>query len=117
MLHTTKLDLYAGIPVADYTVAVAWYQQLLGSPPTSIPYDTEAVWEIAEHRYLYLWQQSEHTGHAVHLLFVDDLDDLMAQIAKRGLEPAVRETYSNGIQRAAYRDTDGNEIVFCGSPV
>lgn len=34
MLHTTKLDLFAGIPVADYAAALKWYERLLGSPPT-----------------------------------------------------------------------------------
>ena len=116
MIQTTKLDLYAGIPVADYAAALKWYEQLLGYPPTSVPYDTEAVWELAEHRYLYIWQQPEHTGYAVHLLFVDDLDDLALQIAGRGLDPAARETYSNGVRRIAYRDPDGNEIAFCGAP-
>jgi predicted enzyme related to lactoylglutathione lyase len=73
------------------------------------------MWELAEHRYLFMWQQPEHTGHALHLLFVDDLDALVAQIANRGLDPVKRETYSNGVRRIAYRDPDGNEIGFCGA--
>jgi hypothetical protein len=48
-LHTTKLDLFAGIPVADYAAALKWYERLLGSPPTCFPHDTEAVCELAEH--------------------------------------------------------------------
>ena len=42
--------LFAGIPVNDYTAALSWYERLLGSPPTFFPNDTEAVWELAEHR-------------------------------------------------------------------
>jgi len=38
MLHTTKLDLFAGIPVADYAAALKWYERLLGSPPTFLPH-------------------------------------------------------------------------------
>jgi hypothetical protein len=34
MIQTTKLDLFAGIPVADYPAALKWYERLLGSPPT-----------------------------------------------------------------------------------
>jgi catechol 2,3-dioxygenase-like lactoylglutathione lyase family enzyme len=115
-MQTTKLDLYAGIPVADFAAAVSWYERLLGSPPTSLPHETEAVWELAEHRYLFVWQQSENVGHAQHLLFVDGLDALVGKIADRGLDPAKRETYSNGVCRIAYRDPDGNEIAFCGDP-
>jgi catechol 2,3-dioxygenase-like lactoylglutathione lyase family enzyme len=46
------IDLYAGIPVSDYAAALAWYQRLLGSPPTFVVSDTEALWELAEHRPL-----------------------------------------------------------------
>lgn len=44
------LDLFAGIPVSDYPAALAWYERLLGTPPAFFPNDTEAVWELAEHR-------------------------------------------------------------------
>jgi catechol 2,3-dioxygenase-like lactoylglutathione lyase family enzyme len=117
VLHTTKLDLFAGIPVADYAAALKWYERLLGSPPTFFPNDTEAVWELAEHRYVYIVKRPEHAGHARHTLFVDDLDALVAQIADRGLNPVTRETYSNGVRKTTYRDADGNEVGFGGAPL
>lgn len=117
MIQSTKLDLFAGIPVAEYTAALKWYQQLLGGSPAFFPNDTEAVWELAEHRYMYIVQQPHHAGHAVHTLFVDDLDALVAQIADRGLDPWKRETYSNGVRKITYRDPDGNEIGLGGAPL
>jgi predicted enzyme related to lactoylglutathione lyase len=117
MIQTAKLDLFAGIQVADYASALKWYQQLLGSEPTFFPHETEAVWELAEHRYVYIVQQPEHAGHALLLLFVDAFDALVAQIADRGLEPMKRETYSNGVRKTTYRDPDGNEIGFGGAPL
>jgi hypothetical protein len=117
MMQSTKLDLFAGIPVADYPAALKWYEQLLGSPPAFLPHDTEAVWELAEHRYIYIVQQPEHAGHAMHTLFVEDLDSLVAQITGRGLEPLKRETYANGVRKITYRDADGNEIGFGGAPL
>lgn len=48
------LDLFAGIPVSDYQRGLAWYGRLLGSEPAFLPNATEAVWELAEHRYLYI---------------------------------------------------------------
>jgi hypothetical protein len=116
MLQTTTLDLFAGIPVVGYAAALQWYERLLGSPPAFLPHDTEAVWELAEHRYVYIVQQPGHAGHARHTLFVDDLDALVAQIADRGLDPAQRETYANGVRKITYRDPDGNEIGFGGAP-
>jgi catechol 2,3-dioxygenase-like lactoylglutathione lyase family enzyme len=115
MLQTKSLDLFAGIPVADYAAALKWYQQLLGFPPAFFPHETEAVWEVAEHRYLYIVLQTEHAGHATHTLFIDNLDALVAQIAERKLEPVKQETYPNGVRKITYRDADGNEIGFGGA--
>jgi predicted enzyme related to lactoylglutathione lyase len=110
------VELFAGIPVKDYAGALAWYERLLGSPPTFVASDTEAVWELAEHRSLAIEQRPEHAGHALHTIFVDDFDTVVAEIAGRGLEPATRETYSNGVRKATFRDPDGNEIGFGGAP-
>ncbi len=52
----------------------------------------------------------------MHTVFVGDFDARMAKIAERGLEPAERETYANGVRKATFRDPDGNEIGFGGSP-
>ena len=116
MIPATNLDLFAGIPVSDYTVALSWYERLFGSEPTFFPHETEAVWELAEHRFMYIVQKPEHAGHAVNLSFVNDLDALVAQITERGLNPAERETLSNGVRKVTYRDPDGNEIGFGGAP-
>jgi catechol 2,3-dioxygenase-like lactoylglutathione lyase family enzyme len=110
------IDLFAGLPVSDYAAALAWYERLLGSPPTFSPNDVEAVWELAEHRFLAIELRPEHAGHALHTIFVDDFDARVAEIADRGLEPARRETYGNGVRKATYRDPDGNEIGLGGGP-
>ncbi|OQR60926.1 glyoxalase [Streptomyces maremycinicus] len=111
------VDLFAGIPVNDYAAALAWYERLLGAPPAFFPNDREAVWELAEHRYLYIEHRPGHAGHALHTLVVDDLDTRVAAIAGRGLAPARRETYSNGVRKVTYHDPDGNEIGFGGTPL
>jgi catechol 2,3-dioxygenase-like lactoylglutathione lyase family enzyme len=110
------LDLFAGIPVGDYARASAWYERLLGSEPSFLPNETEAVWELADHRFVYIDVRPEHAGHAMHTLFVDDLDARVRAIADRGLEPAGRETYSNGVRKVTYRDPDGNEVGYGGGP-
>jgi catechol 2,3-dioxygenase-like lactoylglutathione lyase family enzyme len=111
------VSLFAGIPVEDYQAALAWYEKLFGSPPAFFPNDVEAVWELAEHRYVYIEHKPGRAGHALLTLFVDDLDPLVAQIAARGLEPSTRETYSNGVRKTTYHDPDGNEIGYGGGPV
>jgi catechol 2,3-dioxygenase-like lactoylglutathione lyase family enzyme len=107
--------LFAGIRVRDLTAARAWYERLLGEP-SFFPNATEVVWTVAEHRSLYIQEDRRGAGGALVTLFVDDLDGVVSEIGARGLEPAERETYSNGVRKATYRDDDGNEIGFGGGP-
>jgi catechol 2,3-dioxygenase-like lactoylglutathione lyase family enzyme len=111
------VDLFAGIPVRDYAAATAWYERFFGAPPAFLPNDTEAVWELAEHRYMFIELRPADAGHALHTVFVSDFDDRIAGLAERGLEPATRETYDNGVRKATFRDPDGNEIGLGGGPV
>ena len=110
------LDLFAGIPVTDYAAALPWYERLFGARPSFLPNDVEAVWEVAEHRYVYIVQAPERAGHALVLCFVDDLEDRVAEISQRGIEPAERETTTSGVTKVIYRDAEGNEISLGGAP-
>jgi hypothetical protein len=110
------LDLFAGVPVTHYAVALPWYERFFGGRPSFLPNDTEAVWEVAGHRYVYIVQDPGRAGNALLLSFVDDLDERVAQIARRGIEPARRERYDSGATKVTYRDADGNEISLGGNP-
>jgi catechol 2,3-dioxygenase-like lactoylglutathione lyase family enzyme len=110
-----SVALFAGIRVRDVTAARAWYEQLLGEP-SFFPNATEVVWTVAEDRSLYIQEDPGRAGGALITVFVDDLDARISEIGSRGLEPAERETYSNGVSKATYRDDDGNEIGFGGGP-
>jgi predicted enzyme related to lactoylglutathione lyase len=109
-------DLFAGIAVSDYPQALTWYETLLGTPPSFRPHATEAVWEVADNRYLYVVEKPEHAGHGMLMLFVDDLDAHVAHIAARGLQPAEQATYDGGVRKVTYRDPEGNEVSFGGAP-
>jgi catechol 2,3-dioxygenase-like lactoylglutathione lyase family enzyme len=111
------LALFAGVYVSDFEAAKEWYVRLLGGEPSFFPNDIEAVWELAESRSIYIRVEREDAGHSVVTAFVDDLDERVAQIAARGIEPAMRETYDNGVRKITYRDPDGNEIGFGGGLV
>jgi hypothetical protein len=110
------LELFAGIPVTDYATALPWYERFFGRQPSFFPNDIEAVWEMAANRYIYIVQKPERAGNALVLSFVDDLDDRVAEIARRGIEPGQRDTYEGGVTKVTYRDADGNEISLGGAP-
>ena len=111
-----NLDLYAGMPVKEYAVALQWYEKLLGCPPTFVASETEAVWDLEPHCSIFIHEMPERAGHAIHSIFVNDFDTLVAQISERGIEPTKREEYKNGVRKALYHDPDGNEVGFGGAP-
>jgi catechol 2,3-dioxygenase-like lactoylglutathione lyase family enzyme len=104
--------LFAGIRVSDFETARPWYERLLGAEPSFLPHATEAVWELAEHRSLYIVEDAERAGRAILTVMVDNLDAFVAEIASRGIEPDEQETYPGKARKAIYRDADGNEIGF-----
>ncbi len=86
------IDLFAGICVSNYEAARRWYERLFGSEPSFVAHETECVWELGEHRFVFIVEDPGRAGHAVITIFVDDLDALVEGIASRGVEPAQRET-------------------------
>ncbi|TDD68085.1 VOC family protein [Jiangella aurantiaca] len=111
------LDLFVVMPVTDFAAATAWYEKLFGVPFTFRAHDTEVVWELAEHRSIAVNQRPETAGHSHVTIFVDDLDAVVDGITARGIEPALRETYGNGVRKITYHDPDGNEIGYGGAPL
>jgi catechol 2,3-dioxygenase-like lactoylglutathione lyase family enzyme len=109
-----SVALFAGIRVRDVAAARAWYERLLGEP-SFFPNATEVVWTLADGRSLYIEEDPRRAGGALVTVFVDDLDARTAEIGSRGVEPAERETYANGVRKVTYRDDDGNEIGFGGA--
>ncbi|MHC5256427.1 VOC family protein [Streptomyces sp. UC4497] len=110
------LNLFAGIPVTDYAAALPWYERFFGGEPSFLPNDIEAVWEVAENRYIYIVEDPERAGNALVLSFVDDLGTRVDALAHRGIEATKRETFDGGVTKVIYRDADGNEISLGGGP-
>ena len=110
-------DLFVEFPVTNFTASLAWYNQLFGCTPAFYPNEIEAVWELAEHRYLYIKLNPEHAGHASCLVFLGDLDGFVNQVNGRKLKPSNGETLANGVRKLIYADPDGNEVCFGGSPL
>jgi len=94
-----------------------WYERLFGGPPSFVATPTEAVWELAAHRSVYIVERPEHAGHAMHTIFVDDPDALVGRDRRAGIEPTARETYDFDVRKVTYHDLDGNEFGFGGAPV
>ena len=87
------VGVFAGVPVRDYTSAVKWYELLLGAEASFYPNEIEAVWQLAEDRYVYIVEDQERAGGGVNMIWVDDPVAEAARIAERGLEPVEVEKY------------------------
>ena len=76
------------------------------------PHDTESVWRLEEHAWVYVVQDAERAGRGLLTVMVDDLDAQLAGLAARGLTTDPVETMGNGVRTAEVRDPDGNLVKF-----
>lgn len=101
---------FAGLVVANRDEAAAWYERLLGRPPTFLPNDLEAVWQVAATASVYLFTDALRAGRGVTALVVDDLETSMAEITARGIDVgAIQEIPGSG-RKSVIIDPDGNAI-------
>ncbi len=107
------VGIFAGIPVSDYKQAVERYVRVLGADPSFYPNDVEAVWQLAEDRYVYIIEDAERAGGAVGMIWVDDPAAVVTQIAERGLEPTDIEKH-DPVWKYVFHDIDGNETGIGG---
>ena len=110
-------ELFAVIPVSDYAKARTWYEQLFGGDPAFEAHETECVWKVSEEGHVAVNEDGERAGRTSLTIFAEDLDAVVDEIEGRGIEPATRETYANGVRKVTFRDADGNEIGFGGEPL
>lgn len=103
-------DLFAGIPVSNYDLSLDWYRRLFGCEPSFFPNDVEAVWQLAEHRFIYIIVLPQHAGHAIQNVLVSELESVVSQIAARGIQVNKEERPESNTLKVVYNDPDGNEI-------
>lgn len=107
--------LYAGIPVADLNVSIAWYTRFFGRGPDFRAGD-EILWEIAPAATLFIEPNAERAGTGRITLSVTGLDVLLEAFGVRRIDHEPIETYSNGVRHVKIPDPDGNEIAFAEPP-
>ena len=61
---------------------------------------------------MYLVADAERAGGGLLTLFVDDLDEQLAQLESRGIKPAEIETIPGAARKATIVDPEGNSIAF-----
>ena len=107
------VGIFAGVPVNDFKVGVDWYKRLLGAEPSFYPNDIEAVWRLADDRYIYVIEDANRAGGAVGMIWVDDPESEAARIEERGLKPVDIEKHDQ-VWKYVFHDPDGNETGIGG---
>jgi catechol 2,3-dioxygenase-like lactoylglutathione lyase family enzyme len=102
--------LFAGIPTADLSAALEWYERLLGVPPDRFPHENEAVWQLVDRGLVYVVRDPERSGSGLLTLIVDDLDAWIADVSSRGIAVGEVETLSKRVRRLTVADPDGNLV-------
>jgi predicted enzyme related to lactoylglutathione lyase len=109
-------EFFAGIPVDDFSAALAWYERLFGKPPDFFPHEREAVWQITEHAWVYVVADAERAGRALLTILVENLDDQIAELAERGVPVGPIDVIPGAARRVAVSDPEGNRVTF-GQPL
>jgi hypothetical protein len=109
------IEFFAGVPVAGFDEAVAWYEQVWGKAPDFYPEPGEAVWQITEHAWIYVVIDADRAGNALITVLVDDLDGLVADLTGRGVEIGPIEEKGPSVPGITLTDPEGNRITF-GQP-
>jgi predicted enzyme related to lactoylglutathione lyase len=108
----TATHLFAGCAVADLAAARVFYEAVFGRAADLVPNDRELCWDLGGGRWVYAIAHEAKAGGAIVTVLVDDLDEVVAACAARGVAPAeVRPEGPSG-RKARFLDPDGNELAF-----
>ncbi len=102
--------VFAGIAVADYDSALAWYKRFFGRPPDVIVTENESMWHVADTGWIYVVGDTNRAGKALLTLLVDDLEDHVAELGERGLATGAIDTVPGLYRKAVMTDPEGNMI-------
>jgi hypothetical protein len=108
--------VFAGVPVANYDSARAWYERLMGRPPNMLPTESEAVWQLTETSSIYVVKDAGRAGRALLTIAVDDLEGHLAGLAERGIAPGAPDSVAGVPRKSVITDPEGNMISFFENP-
>lgn len=115
-MTATITEVFAGIAVADYSAALAWYERLVGRPADVHPNETEAMWQMRPGSWIYIASDGSRAGSSFVTILVDDLEAFVAELAGREIDTGEIDTIPDAVKRVRITDPEGNKIQF-GQPL
>ena len=102
--------VFAGIAVADYDSALAWYKRFFGRSPDVIVTENESMWQVADTGWIYVVGDSSRVDKGLLTILVDDLEGYVAELGERGPAPGAIDTVPGLYRKAVITDPEGNMI-------
>ena len=105
----------AVVSVTDFDRSHRWYEGFFDRPATNVPMPGQlAEWRITDSGWLQLHRDTEHAGHSLFNLAVDDLDASVESLRARNYHPGDIMHANNGVSISSVTDPDGNTITLIG---
>ena len=104
----------AVVPVSDVQKSQRWYSTLFGRPADNNPMPTLVEWQVLPGAWVQVFSDPQRAGSGLLNFAVDDLEDHLAQVRARGLEPEQIAEANKGVRLSTITDPDGNTITFIG---
>lgn len=115
-MSATITEVFAGMAVADYGAAEAWYERLVGRPADVHPNDIEAMWQLRPGSWIYIVEDAPRSGSSFATILVDDLEAFVAELNERGIDTGEVDTIPGAVKRVRITDPEGNKLQF-GQPL
>ena len=113
------MDLYSVVCVRDLAASRKWFEVFFGRPADEVIGD-EYLWQVGENAWIVIdnrHMRAARVGGTMITLGVTDLDDILARLAKHGIEHEPVETYGNGVRHVEILDPDANSLSLAQVPV
>jgi len=102
--------LFASVPVADLRKAIPWYEALFGRSADIVPNQNELMWRMTGNGWIYVIGDTKRAGGTVVTIAVNDLEQLVTDLADRGISPGQIVAVGDAGRRADVVDPDGNVL-------
>lgn len=106
--------LLAVVPVTDVEAGSNWYATLFGRPEDNNPMPSLVEWQVLPGAWVQVFHDEARAGTGCVNLAVDDLDGCVAELRRRGLEPADITMANKGVRLSSLTDPDGNTVGLIG---
>ncbi|MBH0097539.1 VOC family protein [Salinibacterium sp. NSLL150] len=121
MTEFSALTVFAGLPVRDLTLAIEWYERVLGRAPDARPAPQIAdyyltVDRVPEHGTLQLREDADRAGGGMTTINVEDITVIAQSLANLQVafdtqEFPIDAVTVSSVTVGTFEDPDGNAVT------